>query len=172
MGKKSKNQNRNQRKNATNTKLPQPTKSSPNPAMTARVTRLEAHLESFSGPMPNPSLLKDYEAIIPGCAARMLSMAEKQAEHRQSLERIVIIGDSKRADNGLKAGFIVAIVGLISAVLLVVTGHDWAGFTIGGLDLVSLVSVFVYGTISRRSERAKKENQMAQVIQGNPPQGS
>lgn len=39
---------------------------------------------AFSGPLPPPQVLAQYESILPGSANRILSMAEKQSEHRRS----------------------------------------------------------------------------------------
>ncbi len=121
------------------------------------------HRESLSihsGPLPPPDILQQYEGILPGAAERIFKMAEKQSDHRQSLEKLAIIGDSKRADRGLTSGLIISLTALIIAGILIYTGHDWAGVALGSIDLVSLVSVFIYGTITRRSERAKKAEAM------------
>lgn len=130
---------------------------------------LEAHLESFSGPIPTPELLKAYEDIFPGSAERIFRMAEIQAEHRQSIEKVVVNGDSRRADRGLNYGLIVALGALVVTLVLVLTGHEWAGGIIGSLDLIGLVGVFVYGSERRRSERAIKAEKMREVIQSKNP---
>jgi len=83
-------------------------------------------------------------------------MAELQNKHRMSLETRVVEADIRRANWGLAAGFIVAMVGLIVAYLMVDGGHTTAGITIGSLDLVSLVGAFIYGTVSRRGERQQR----------------
>lgn len=137
------------------------------PQGTRRV--VETHVEAFSGPIPSPLLLKDYELVVPGSAERIISMAEKQAEHRQTLEKIVVEGDSGRADKGLKYGLIVALTGLAASVLLAVTGHESVAMIVGGLDLASLAGVFVYATTVRRAERAKKAEQMRQALQPKTP---
>ena len=144
------------------------------PSLTPRQSQLEhrqveARLETFQGPLPKPSDLQQYENIIQGAAERIISMAEKQAEHRQFLEKTVITGDSKRAFCGLWVGAGVALCVLGGAVFLIYSGHDYAGTVIGGLDIVSLVSVFVYGTVSRRSERAQKAMLMAPTNHPNSP---
>lgn len=135
-----------------------------------RLIRIEAHLESFSGPIPKPSMLKEYENVVPGCAERIIRMAEKQAKHRQNLEKTVIEGDSKRADRGLRAGFIVALAGLGVALTLGLNGQVQAAIIIGAVDLGALVGIFVYGSVTRRSERAKKAEQMRQAIQPRTPE--
>lgn len=125
---------------------------SPSQAKKASVTRVEQYI----GPIPPPSLLQDYDSIVPGSADRILRMAEQQSEHRQFLEKAVITGDNKRADRGLYVGAFVALSVLGGSIYLIANGHDIAGGIIASIDIVGLVSVFIYGTSSRRSEREKK----------------
>jgi uncharacterized membrane protein len=120
------------------------------------VGKLSYSREHYSGPLPRPSDLQEYEKIVPGSAERILKMAETQATHRRSMESIVIRGDSRRATCGLWIGAAVAACFLGGGIFLIYEGHDWAGITIAGLDIVSLVSVFVYGSNSRRQERSEK----------------
>ena len=48
---------------------------------------LVAVSQEFAGPIPPPSMMKQYEGTLPGSADRILKMAENQSEHRQSLEK-------------------------------------------------------------------------------------
>ncbi len=58
---------------------------------------LMTEFTALSGPLPPPEMLAQYEEILPGAAERILSMAERQAEHRQKMER-----DESNADRALK----------------------------------------------------------------------
>ena len=44
----------------------------------------------FSGPIPPPSIIEGYERGLPGSADRIITMAEKQSEHRQRKEIVRI----------------------------------------------------------------------------------
>src|SRR2546423_387229 len=66
-----------------------------------RLQIAEASQFSFSGPIPPPDLIAAYDKILPGSADRIFRMAEAQAQHRQTLENRVILGDAARADRGL-----------------------------------------------------------------------
>ena len=44
---------------------------------------------AFSGPLPPPSMLAEYDKIVPGGAGRLVTMAETQMAHRHRLEKEV-----------------------------------------------------------------------------------
>ena len=111
---------------------------------------------SWQGPIPPPRELREYDLIVPGAASRILGMAEQQSTHRMALEKHVVTGDSRRSYLGLILGFIIALTFLGGGIFLIYSGHTFSGLLLGGLDLVSLVSVFVIGTNSRKAERERK----------------
>lgn len=117
------------------------------------------HKQSFSGPLPPPNVLKQYDEISPGAAERIIKMAEEQFTHRTTLEKEVITSDIKRSKWGQIFGFFIAIAGLTVALVSTISGYETAGSVIGGTTLVSLVSVFVLGTRSRKKEREEKETE-------------
>lgn len=120
---------------------------------------------SFSGPIPPPEILVNYNNAIPDGAERILAMAEKQNEHRMEIEKTVISADILRANFGVVAGLIVAVLFGILSYLLIDGGREVAGLILGTGDLATLVGVFVYGTISRRNERKER----IEMIEGQRP---
>jgi uncharacterized membrane protein len=127
--------------------------------------QLEIRGATFSGPIPPPDLLREYNEIIPNGADRIVTMAENQSAHRITLERRVVFGDDVRAYLGLGTAFIVAVFGLYLSYRVIMAGHDLAGSALGAVDLASLVSVFIYGTRARRQERARKEQKNRALAQ-------
>jgi uncharacterized membrane protein len=94
-----------------------------------------------------------------------LKMAEDQQKHHHDQDRrqlemysTALQADSRRSNLGLVAGLSVTLLGLGGGIYLVYAGHDWAGGIIAGLNLASVAGVFVYGTRSRRAERAENTN--------------
>lgn len=116
-----------------------------------------------TGPWPHPEMLRQYELILPGAADRMITMAERQMEHRHDMERNVVVGGTRRATGGLVAGLIVALAFGWWSYELVIHGYGVAGTILGSFDLVSLVSVFVIGRNKQAEERIRK-------TQGQPPE--
>ena len=56
---------------------------------------MQAIKEEFSGPIPPPDIIEKYERIIPGSADTIITMAEKQAAHRQAMEKKMIESESR-----------------------------------------------------------------------------
>jgi uncharacterized membrane protein len=51
---------------------------------------------SFSGPIPPPALLKEYEEALPGCAERLVQMAEREQGSRHVDNRKLVHNDRMR----------------------------------------------------------------------------
>lgn len=114
--------------------------------------------EHFSGPLPHPNVLVQFDVAIPGSAERILKMAEAQSAHRRELERKVVESDISRSKWGQILGFIIAVLGLIVAGAIAIFGNAVAGSIIGVGTLASLVGVFMYGSKTRSKERMENEN--------------
>jgi uncharacterized membrane protein len=107
----------------------------------------------FVGPLPPPEILAHYNEIVPGSAERILVMAEKQSQHRQTLEAKVITSDITKSKMGLWFAFILGLVSLGGGVFLIYIGRTIAGSIFSGVYLVGVMSVFIYGSQQRRKER-------------------
>ena len=110
----------------------------------------------YSGPLPLPAHFREYEEILPGAAERILALTEKQSAHRQYLEKHVAKGDGRRAWAGLVTGGLLAGGCIGGGIWLVSLGHATGGIAISTASVVSLASVFVYGSRSRRLERIQQ----------------
>lgn len=125
------------------------------PAVLAQITG-QITTTSYSGPVPPPALLKEYNEIVSGGAERILSMAERQSAHRIDLESTVIKGESRRSWFGLWLGFVVSIAIIGAGLWVALSASPPAGAAIITGTIVSLSGVFVYGQHSRRIEREHK----------------
>nr|WP_232843717.1 DUF2335 domain-containing protein [Secundilactobacillus angelensis] len=111
---------------------------------------------TFSGPLPPPSQLSQYEEILPGSADRILKMAENQALHRQNLETTVVKSNSRDSLLGVIFGFILGVMIIGGGIFLAIKGDSYGPWlTLAGAT--GLIGVFVYGTRSSRKERVEKD---------------
>lgn len=143
------------------------------PAPDARgqlLQRTESQYLSYCGPVPHPVILRQYEDLVPGSAARMIAQADRQTDHRIAIERTVIQSDTERSRLGLKYGFWLSLLSIGGGCVLVGLGHDGAGATIATAAVASLASVFIYGTATRRRELARKAKMVPPPGQSNDSQ--
>jgi uncharacterized membrane protein len=138
----------------------------PQPVVTQQqilsVVRQELTQKSFSGPIPPPEALAQYEQITAGLAGRIVGMAESQLAHRQAMENMALPAKMAEARRGQWIAGAVAIVGLIVAGTVGVWGNAWASGAIGLADLSSIVGIFVIGSRLQRRELMGK----AQAVTG------
>jgi uncharacterized membrane protein len=123
----------------------------------------------FSGPIPPPEVLAGYEQVLAGSADRIITMAEKQASHRQSMESVVIKGDSRRSDRGLNLAFVLCMTTTLLAFVAALMGHEWFGGAIITGSLGSIAALFVYGHRMRKAEREEKAKEVAMPTPPSPP---
>jgi uncharacterized membrane protein len=110
----------------------------------------------FSGPLPPPQLLSQYNEAVPNGAERIVAMAETQSQHRRELESKALHTDSRNSLYGIIAAFILGMTTVITGAVVVVKGHSWPGTILGSAGLVGIVYSFIYGTRERRKEREAK----------------
>lgn len=129
------------------------------------INRVQVSASSYSGPLPPPEILEYYDKIIPGGADRIFSLVEKQAAHRQGLERSVLKSDSINSIMGTICGFLIGVISILAGTYCITQGHEWSGSFLGGSGLTGLVGVFVYGSNERRKER---ETRMKALVAPKP----
>ncbi len=119
-------------------------------------TAVVASSLTYRGPLPTANELGKYEQTCKGAADRIISMAEKQAEHRQNIETIAIKAATERSILGVKYAYRIAIAAFFLAGFCFYFDHAVAGGVIFGSTLISIISAFIYGTSSNKQEREEK----------------
>lgn len=106
---------------------------------------LEAKAEYWVGPTPPPQAMADFDRIHPGFADRIMSMTERQQEHRHHCEKLVLTSDSRTERIGQVFAFLTVVVFAAAGVWVASLGHPWPGAVLGGGGLASIVTVFIRG---------------------------
>jgi len=110
----------------------------------SRVQKIIAQ-EHFSGPLPHPKHLIEYDTILPGAAERILTMAEKAQTHSAEMDRLIVQAQIDDQTRGMNYG--------LFALLLILALATFFGYRdqpiIAGLFLgaaaLSSIPVFVNG---------------------------
>jgi len=105
------------------------------------VVRVAHEVAEFSGPLPPPSYLRDYETIIVGAADRIIAMAEKEQNHRHDWERSAL----RNTTIGLWFGFFIALGLLGGAIYSVSVGQPVIAGVFLTASAVGMVPALIKG---------------------------
>ncbi|MEW6219198.1 MAG: DUF2335 domain-containing protein [Thermodesulfobacteriota bacterium] len=108
--------------------------------------------EQFSGPLPHPETLHQYDLLIPGAAERILAMAETAAAHQRELDVAALKATVSEVKRGQVFGIVTVILAFTTAVVALFLGSEKTAMAIGGTTVVGLVTAFVTGRILQRGE--------------------
>lgn len=100
-----------------------------------------SHSTTFAGPLPPPEALQKFEAVLPGLADRITTMAEGYARDtwaNNRATRILALGAPVLA-------FIVAMTTILGGFYLIYSGKSPEGMATVITAVVGLVGAFVYG---------------------------
>lgn len=117
---------------------------------------IQRRQEYYEGPLPHPQLFREYEDILPGAADRIITMAERQQEHRMQLEKIAISGQVKSNGRGQIFGFVTFIFGLFISIAFAYFGmYTFAGI-LATSTLATVVGLFLRGSMQIQKDLKEK----------------
>ncbi|WP_304455681.1 DUF2335 domain-containing protein [Nocardiopsis sp. YSL2] len=109
-----------------------------------------------SGPLPQPSILREYDEILPGLADRIVSMAESEQKHRHRIDEVDSRMPFEIAKRGQRYGMTSVILVISLSAILVFLGHPTAAVGLASAVLVALAAVFVTGQFSSRKKEGSE----------------
>lgn len=111
---------------------------------------------SFRGPLPPPSMLREYNDIVKDGAERIMARSEKEQAHRHDLQNMTVGGNIDKDKRGQWMAFIITTLILLIATLFAWKGNTVFAGTLITIDLIGLASVFIMGrTVSATPRRPK-----------------
>ncbi len=115
-----------------------------------RIVRAMSLSEHHSGPIPHPRILRGYEEITPGAADRILTMAEKEAQHRHSMDDVCVRADSRDSLLGIISAFILGTLCIVGGIVVIIIVPENEGILSGtlitGSGLAGILGTFIRGT--------------------------
>lgn len=112
---------------------------------------VKAVSQQFSGPIPPPHILGDYDKVQTGFAERIIAMAEKEQAHRQGIEHQALSSEISIQKRGQIFALIVSLVILGGSMFLIYSGKEIAGSVLAGASLTGLAYIFITGRKSDES---------------------
>jgi uncharacterized membrane protein len=127
--------------------------------------------QMYTGPLPHPSILKQYDQVMPGLAERIVKMAENQSGHRMVLERASVESDFAARQKqfrltlfGQVASFVISMTGILAGVYVAIHGKEWVGGIVGAGGIGGLV-VGILQTVRRKNTGAPNPPSSAPTLQ-------
>ena len=110
----------------------------------ATTRTIVAETAEWSGPLPPPARLHEFEVIVPGSAERILVMAEKQLDHRTRAESTSLSANILATKRGQYLGAAVSALTIGSAALAVYLGaHPIVPVALVGVPLVAAIKAVI-----------------------------
>lgn len=120
------------------------------------VTRVIAAFEAVRGPLPPPSMLREYEEIVPGISHRMFRQVELQSEHRRGLENRHLDASIRRSSRGQHFALLIAMLGLLVGGFLIYEDKQIYGFGVLLSGILPIVGSFLYSQYRQHRELERK----------------
>ena len=115
-----------------------------------QLSLLRESIYAYSGPLPHPQLMREYNEIVPGSAERFINNLENEQKTRLSLNKTSTI-------NTIIMGYIGILFAFLSVILIsglvyysILKGFDKTATALGIGAIASVASVFVF---FRRNKR-------------------
>lgn len=108
----------------------------------------------YSGPLPDPESFGKYDKVLPGAAERILSLTEKEQEHRHHMEERQLKLESRDSLLGIITGTLLGVFGLVVGSLVAIKAPGTAGAIVGALFGISGVGT-IAATIIRSTRISK-----------------
>lgn len=116
---------------------------------------------AFQGPLPPPSLLKEYDGVVPGLAEEIVQWTTSQTGHRQGIESRAMAIDEKLSTwyvveilIGQLFALIIALSVIVAVVYLAVRDHEVAASALGTVGFGGIIAAFITGRRKRTPSEA------------------
>lgn len=107
--------------------------------------RIEVQSHTWQAPLPPPSVLDDFNRVVPGCAERIISAWEVESQHRREIERREQRSYYQDALVSKTYALVFVLAALALSAWAVEKNQSWVGVLLGAGTIVSVVLAFIRG---------------------------
>lgn len=112
-----------------------------NPVKEIQHVQVQQH---YSGPLPQPEALAQYDQIVPGAAERIIKMAEKEMDHRHRVEDSMTRSAIRSTFLGIIFAFMSVLILSGSVVYALYRGFDTVAGSIAVGSIAAVAGVFIF----------------------------
>ncbi|WP_302175509.1 DUF2335 domain-containing protein [Limosilactobacillus ingluviei] len=112
-------------------------------------------LEMFSGPIPAPHILKQYDEMDPGAAKQIIDNGVEESHHRRQMEEKMLEIGRRRSIRRDWMGYSIGIISIIVGGILIYQDHYVVGTIFSGVTILGLVGQF----LGEDSNKTTSDNQ-------------
>lgn len=98
----------------------------------------------YKGPIPPPTMLKQFDQVVEGAAKQILDDAHAQSQHRREMERMQVEAAISQGRLGQIFAFVIALLVIGGGIYLVATGQSAEGLALLLPGLAALLGLFIY----------------------------
>jgi uncharacterized membrane protein len=120
-----------------------------------RITATSTH--THSGPLPDPDTLIRYEQAQPGLLERVVHMAEKEQEHRHTMENLLVSSKVETDRKGHNLGALLVIFILLICVFVIMNGFPKEGAAIAVTTITGIAAIFVGKQINGKKKETHED---------------
>lgn len=120
---------------------------------------------AFRGPLPTPSMLAEYDEVVPGLAKNIVQWTTDQTAHRQQIESRAVGIDEKLSTwyivetlLGQFFAFLITLAVLVGVVYLAIHDKPAAAAALGAFGFGSIITAFIVGRKIRTSSEDQPKN--------------
>jgi Predicted membrane protein len=99
--------------------------------------------EMWSGPLPSPQTLSEFQALVPDAPERIFRQWEEETKHRRDYENRALDAFHERTTRGQWAAIVFALAALAVSAFAIGMGHSWVGGVLGGGTIATVVGAFL-----------------------------
>ncbi len=114
-------------------------------AQAVEIVRSVMVSRQFSGPLPSPQSLAQFEKVLPGTADRIISMAEKSQDHQHDWNDRALNSEINKGNIGMYGGLFVSILLVVGSVVCAFLGQTVVAVALVGASAIGLVGRLIDG---------------------------
>ncbi len=114
-------------------------------AQAVEIVRSVMVSRQFSGPLPSPQSLAQFEKAQPGAADRIISMAEKSQDHQHNWNDHAFSSEIHKGNVGMYGGLFVSILLVSGSVVCAFLGQTVVAVALVGTSAIGLVGRLIDG---------------------------